>query len=67
MKTGYTLGNVDVKKILIGAGISMGGALLTYATQTIGNFSFGAYTPIVVALGCIIINGLRKILDGVTV
>ena len=60
------LGKIDIKKILTGAGIAMAGALLTYLTQIITNINLGEWTPIIVAIWSIIVNTLRKILDGVT-
>ena len=60
------LGKIDFKKIGIGAGIAMTGALLTYLTQVVGGLDLGEWTPIVVAVWSIIVNALRKILDGVT-
>lgn len=49
-------------KILRGAGIAMGGALLTYTAQFIADNDFGSYTPIVVAVGAILINAGREFL-----
>lgn len=60
----YKLNKADAEKIIIGACIAMGGALLTYLTQVIGQVDFGAYTPIVVALASILINAARKFLQG---
>ena len=60
------LGKVDIKKIGTGAGIAVAGALLTYLTQVVTSMDLGEWTPIVVAGWSIIVNALRKVLDGVT-
>lgn len=52
----------DVKRILVGAGVAMGGALLTYIADLIPSVNFGEYTPIVVALMSVIVNTGRKLL-----
>lgn len=59
------LGKIDIKKIGVGAGIAVAGALLTYLTQVVTDMDLGEWTPIVVAVWSIIVNALRKILDGV--
>lgn len=47
-------------KIAKGAGIAVGGALITYLAQFISDTDFGIYTPVVVALGGILINSARE-------
>jgi len=64
-KMKYGLGKEDLQKILKGLCIALGGALLTYLSSIIGQIDFGIYTPIVVAVGSVIINTCVKILDGV--
>lgn len=59
----YKLTKANLESILIGALIAGGGALLTYASQTITQIDFGTYTPLAVALGGILINAGRKFLD----
>lgn len=49
-------------KIAKGAGIAVGGALLTYLAQFISDTDFGQWTPVVVALGGIVINAGREFL-----
>jgi hypothetical protein len=56
----WTLIKQDLKRIAIGAGIALLGALATYLEQEIPGFDFGAYTPIVVAVNSILINAIRK-------
>lgn len=51
--------------VLKGAAIAAGAAILTYATQNIGNLDFGTATPMVVAGLSIAINYLRKVLANV--
>ena len=60
----YTLNQSDLKKVGIGALIAIGGALLTYIEQTIPLVDFGDITPLVVALNGVIVNFLRKFLQG---
>ncbi len=52
------------KKVLVGAGIAMAGAGLTYLTETIPNVDFGTYTPYVTAVFSVLVNVLRKALEG---
>ncbi len=61
----YSLNQQDLLKILIGACIAVGGALLTYLAGIITQIDFGIYTPIIVALASILINAARNFLKGV--
>lgn len=63
MSVRYTLNKEDGKKILIGAGIALGGTLLTYVSDLIPNIDFGEFTPVVVALFSVLINAGRKFLE----
>ena len=56
----FTLTKENLIKIAKGAGIAVGGALLTYLAQFISSTDFGIYTPVVVALGGILINAARE-------
>ena len=58
----YQLNFDDVKKILIGLGIAVGGAVLTYLEVELVNVDFGSWTPVVVAINSIIVNTGRKFL-----
>lgn len=60
----FDLNTQDIKKIAIGAGVAMAGALLTYLAQTVGSMDFGVYTPYVVAFLSILVNVGRKFLAG---
>lgn len=60
----YTLNREDVQKIITGALIALGGALLTYLSQIITQVDFGVWTPTVVALASILINASKKFLEG---
>ena len=56
----YTLTKENLVKIAKGAGIALGGALLTFLADLIPTVDFGAYTPLVVALAGILINAGRQ-------
>mgnify|MGYP003591388924 FL=1 len=58
----FTFTKENYLKIAKGAGIAVGGALLTYLAQFISETDFGQWTPVVVALGGIIINSGREFL-----
>jgi hypothetical protein len=63
MSPKYQLNKADLLKIGKGALIALGGALLTYIAATLPGVNFGVYTPLVVALGGVIINSLTKFLQ----
>ena len=58
------LNKEDGIKILKGAGIAVGGALLTFATDLIPMIEWGEWKPIVVAASGILINFGWKLLQG---
>ena len=60
--TQFTLTKENLIKIAKGAGIALGGALLTYLASFVSSTDFGIYTPVVVALGGILINAGREFL-----
>lgn len=60
----FTLNQGDVIKILTGAGIAMGGALVTYLTQIVGEIDLKEWTPVFVAIASIGINALKKFIEG---
>lgn len=60
----FTLNKEDFKKVLIGAGIALLGALATYLQDTIPSIDFGVYTPVVVAINSILVNAIRKFIMG---
>lgn len=60
----WSLNNIDYKKILVGAGIALLGALATYLQDTIPGLDFGVYTPIIVAINSVIVNAIRKFIMG---
>ena len=64
MSEKFSLNIEDTKKILIGACIAMGGAFCTYLLQLLPNIDFGQFTPMVVAILSILINTVRKTLEG---
>lgn len=52
----FKLNKVDGAKILRGASIALGGALIAYLADIIPNVDFGQYTEIVVALASVLVN-----------
>jgi len=60
----YHLDSADIGRIMVGALIAVGGALVVYASQTITQIDFGVATPFVVAGASVIINAVRKWLSG---
>ena len=50
----------DLKRLAIGAGVALLGALATYLQDTIPGLDFGQYTPVVVAVNSILVNAIRK-------
>jgi len=63
----YSLNRADGLKIAKGAGIAVGGALLTYLSQVLIEIDFGAYTPLAVAIGGILINAGIKFIQSKSV
>jgi hypothetical protein len=59
----FSLNNIDYKKILVGAGIALLGALATYLQDTIPGIDFGVYTPVIVAVNSILVNAIRKFIS----
>jgi len=60
----YKLNKVDGLKIAKGAGIAVGGALLTYVASILNLIDFGPSTPIIVGLLSIGVNAGLKLLSG---
>lgn len=60
----FQLNSEDLVKIMTGAIIAIGGALLTYLSEIVLQIDFGAYTPTVVSVLSILINIARKLLAG---
>ena len=58
----FTFTKENLIKIGRGALIACGGALLTYVASYISSTDFGQWTPIVVAVGSMIINAGREFL-----
>ena len=58
----FTFTKENLIKIAKGAGIAVGGAILTYLASYISSTDFGQWTPVVVALGGILINAGREFL-----
>ena len=60
MSKKYHLNKEDGKKILRGAGIAVGGALIVYILGVLPNVDFGTLTPLIVAIASILLNAGRK-------
>ena len=60
----YALNRLDGWKVLRGAGIALGGALLVYVSELVPLVEWGAYGPLAVAVSGILINVGRKLLAG---
>jgi hypothetical protein len=58
------LSKEDLKKIGKGLMIAVGGAILTYATETLASIDFGQFTAIVTAAAAVLINAGWKLLKG---
>jgi len=48
------------KKFAIGAMVAMLGAFATFLETEIANIDFGAFTELVVAVNCIVVNSIRN-------
>lgn len=60
----YSLNKEDLRKIGIGLGVALSGALLTYIAEIVPNIDFGQFTPIVVVIASVLVNTGRKYLSG---
>lgn len=58
------LNTTDGKKLMVGLGVALGGAALTWLAQTIPMIEFGEWTPLAVAISGVIVNVGRKLLAG---
>jgi hypothetical protein len=59
----FQLNKTDIKKIVTGMSIAVGGALLTYCAELLPNVDFGQYTAIAVAVFSVLINTARKFIE----
>lgn len=60
----FSFDTESLKKMGKGLLIAFGGAFATYLEMQIPSFSFGQYTPIVVAVNAVIINIIREYVKG---
>jgi len=61
----FKLNKEDGVKIVTGAGIAMGGALVVYLLEVLPKIEFGEiWTPLVVAVASVTLNFVRKWLQG---
>lgn len=58
----FTLNQEDLIKITTGAGLALGGALITYLVEIIPQIDLGVWTPVFVAFMSVAINAFRKFL-----
>jgi hypothetical protein len=63
MSPRFSLNKTDIEKILKGACIAAGGALLAYIADLIPQIDYGPYTILVVALGSVLVNAAIKFLQ----
>lgn len=63
MNTRFSLTATDKSKILRGALLATGGALITYLLETLPGVDFGANTAAIVAVVSVLLNALRKFLS----
>jgi hypothetical protein len=64
MSQKYALNKNDLWKIVKGANIALGGALLTYLASVIGEVDFGPYTAVITAVASVLINAGLKFIEG---
>lgn len=62
----FSLSKEDLLSIVKGALVAGSGAALIYAVQMIGALNFGIWTPAAGALSSILVNILRKWVEGAT-
>ncbi len=60
----FRLNTTDLRSIIIGACIAVGGALLTYLAEIVTQVDFGDNTALIVAVLSIIINTAKKAIEG---
>ena len=59
----WSLVKEDLKKIAIGAGIALLGALATYLQETIPGVDFGDLSFLVVAINSVVVNAIRRFIS----
>jgi hypothetical protein len=64
MSKKFSLNKADLISLGKGLAITAGGAALTYLTAYFTSTDFGAWTPIVVTLSALVINAIRKFIEG---
>lgn len=60
----FSLNKADIESLGRGLGVAMAGAGLTYISAYSTNTDFGEYTPLVVAIASLLVNIVRKYIDG---
>jgi hypothetical protein len=64
MSEKYSLNKTDLIAIAKGAGLAVGGVVVTYLIELIPNVDFGANGELVAAVLAVILNFARKFLEG---
>lgn len=60
----YELNKKDLLKILKGAGIAGGGAVVAFLIQLLPNVNWGSYAYLVVPVGGVLLNAALKFFNG---
>jgi hypothetical protein len=61
----FRLNKADLISLGKGLLITLAGAALTWAAQTVTQIDFGTWTPFVVAAAAFVINAIRKFIVGI--
>lgn len=60
----YSLNKAEIERIAVGALITAAGAFITYIAQVVAKTDFGTYTPLVVLVSTVVVNTIKKFLEG---
>jgi len=63
MSPRFSLNKTDIEKILKGACIAAGGALITYLLSVLPNWDFGTWTPVVYVVASAGLNAALKFIQ----
>jgi len=59
----FNLTSYDWKSLLIGLGITLLGAGLTYLSEAVTKVDFGVYTPLIMTVWAFLVNAIRKFIS----
>jgi len=62
MAKSFKIDKIGLIKVGKGTLIAGSATALTYLAENLGSIDFGQYTALVVGIGCVVINFLRKLL-----